>query len=495
MHVYGLIDIFTKYVSFNIGGVRKIMIKKSHQRISSLALAGILSLLLAFSVQAKELPAGTVISAANYNKIKNDTFEGHKIADMMPSGRVTQILKYGLTMELEHSNPKNIAFPEIWKKAEQANAGKYSLNVEHKIAQKSYFTEGRGAPFPMNGISVKDPNAGWKLVWDYWFANPFAINNGGASGYEAVIKKDSGIVTKLRAVYISLRLQGLIGTKTPSVHLGNRSNGHAIFMLVLTYPYDLAGIGTYSRQYDNGQHSDNFIYLRSLRRTRRTANSRAWVDPQPQTDFLTDDANGLQGYPAWYKSWKLLGEKYILVSVTMPDPAYTAGPINGEFLDINNSPHWNAINTKWQPRKVFVLEGIPPDYHPYGKKILYADYEYPFFYFGQFYDKNMKLWKLWRPRYAPYWNGTCQGDGQPGLQIFGTTEIDLKADRATFIKPPFNFLNCNSIDINYVQPSILKDAASGALLTKIHNLKNNYKKLPTLPQYKAIKNAWLSSHN
>jgi hypothetical protein len=34
-------------------------------------------------VQAKELPPGTVISAANLNQVLNDTFEGHTIDSML----------------------------------------------------------------------------------------------------------------------------------------------------------------------------------------------------------------------------------------------------------------------------------------------------------------------------------------------------------------------------------------------------------------------------
>ncbi|MDN5883013.1 MAG: DUF1329 domain-containing protein, partial [Nitrosospira sp.] len=274
-------------------------------------------------------------------------------------------------------------------------------------------------------------------------------------------------------------------------HTGASASMHRNFLLVLTKPFDVAGIGIFNVQFSDGSPSAGYVYLRSLRRTRRTASGKSWVDPQPQADLLNDDSGGLQGYPAWYKSWKVLGTKYVLVAVTQPDVNYRdQGPVNGAFIDLAHAPHWNMINTEYQPRKVYVIQGIPPDYHPYGKKVLYMDTQYPFFYYGEFYDKNMKLWKLWYTPFAPYWNGDCKG--QPGLENFATYAVDFKAKRMTYIKQVFNAHNCDVLD--GMQPTVLKRAASGSLLKKFNKMQEHYLSKPPLPQYAEIEKAWVAKH-
>jgi hypothetical protein len=60
-------------------------------------------LALSIGSHAAELPAGTVISAENIDKIKNDTFEGHTIASLLTEKMEWRIRNNGWKLPLAKS--------------------------------------------------------------------------------------------------------------------------------------------------------------------------------------------------------------------------------------------------------------------------------------------------------------------------------------------------------------------------------------------------------
>src|SRR5690625_3314115 len=402
------------------------MTQKIQRKFAFFAIVGLCMAAMTLPVFAKELPAGTVISAANLDKIANDTFEGHKIKALLTKPMEVLIRKWGLKIPLEHSSPLNV-YPAM-QKATKKYAGTTTLGPDHKL--HGYV---KGVPFPLSQINVNDPECGWKLAWDYWMANPNTTDSWSALGEVYIIDADRGVINNFVAANMVTKWEGrLFGDTT----LPGRPSEHSRFLLVLTAPYDVAGIGVFTRKYRNGDPSTGYVYVKSLRRTRRTAGGKAWVNPQPKMTLLNDDSQGLQGNPLWYKNWQCKGVRYVLEVPDMPDANYAnkIGTIK-HWVKTSEWPHWNYNNTKWQPRKVFVLEGTPPDYHPYGKKVLYMDAKYPFFYHGEFYDKKGNFWRFWQTRYYPFWNGDCHGN--PALGNFNTWEVDVKAGRTTYINQPY----------------------------------------------------------
>jgi hypothetical protein len=91
--------------------------------------------------------------------------------------------------------------------------------------------------------------------------------------------------------------------------------------------------------------------------------------------------------------------------------ARLALPLN-QRINLKDPPYGALLNIDYEPREVFVVEGIPPDEHPYGKKILYADAEFPaHFWEIDIYDKKGKYWK-----YATLSAGPCDhADGEIGM--------------------------------------------------------------------------------
>lgn len=78
--------------------------------------------------QAAELPPGTVISAENIDRIKNDTFENHTIASLLTERMEWRIRNSGWKLPL--INSKEILLDPKWLKASEANAGKTKINAE-----------------------------------------------------------------------------------------------------------------------------------------------------------------------------------------------------------------------------------------------------------------------------------------------------------------------------------------------------------------------------
>lgn len=455
------------------------MLLKPNRKYTLYAWLGICLTSLAMSTQAKELPEGTVISAANLDEIYEDTFEGHKIRDLLTERFEMWIRDYGLTMELERSS--ELGYDPRWEEATRQNAGKASLGPDKTVQGHV-----AGAPFPNWDVDANDPDCGWKLAWNFYLANPNLTDDWIATGEVFILDRNRGIIDNFLAHSGNMKWEGRIRGEP---RLPGQANEHARYLLVLTEPYDIAGIGVFTRQYNDATADDGYVYVRSLRRVRRTAGGKSWIDPQPKMDLLNDDNQGVLGYPGFYQNWQCTAKRHVLQVVDAPDGNYTKKGEIKEWVNTSESPHWNLIGTKWQPREVFVVEGTPPDYHPYGKKVLYMDAKYPFYYHGEFYDKKGDFWRLWHTRFYPYWRGNC--DGAPGMGNFNTLAIDFQAGRATYIHQYLNQHNC--LDPRFMESSILQKAASGAMQAELDQMSAAYRQRPLLPQHKERAEAWLKA--
>src|SRR5690606_26470877 len=78
--------------------------------------------------KAAEVPAGTVITAANIDQLKGQTFEGHAIASLLTEKLEWRIRNNGMQMPLAAS--KEVPLDPRWVEASKANAGKTSINKE-----------------------------------------------------------------------------------------------------------------------------------------------------------------------------------------------------------------------------------------------------------------------------------------------------------------------------------------------------------------------------
>src|SRR5437879_207227 len=87
---------------------------------------GLFALASTLSLAAKELPEGSLISKANIDEVKNDTFEGKTIASMLPEKVEWQIRNYNLSLTLAKSTP--ITLDTAYLEAAKSNAATVSFD-------------------------------------------------------------------------------------------------------------------------------------------------------------------------------------------------------------------------------------------------------------------------------------------------------------------------------------------------------------------------------
>jgi len=359
----------------------KTMMKSKYK----VGLIGVMLTLSAHSMAADVQP-GTVISAANLDQIKNDTFEGKTIGSMLTEKQEWMIREHGLTMPLRHS--ESIPKSPGWEEATEKYAGTVSIDPETRTPVN--YKAGR--PFP--NVDLNDPQAGLKLMWNHDKSGGWP--RGTLQDYPKFaflfIDGDKGIERVQHWALIRYFLEGKLS--------GDPVEGDGSVawkqLLFAHYPKDIAGIGTYTVRYNDGRFDDSWVYLRSVRRTRRLSGG-AWSDPIGGTDQLQDEIDVMSANPAWYPAYKVLGKRTIFGVVHSRWPAWHPDEKTEQAIyptvDLSKPPYWNPIDD-WEPREVYVIEATMPEEHPYSKKIMYYDPDAGVMLMGENYDKNGELWKI-----------------------------------------------------------------------------------------------------
>lgn len=394
---------------------------------------------------AGDVAEGTVLSKDNLAALENQTFQGIKVGDLLTDTQKMWIKDYNLKMKLGKTT--EIKLDPAYLGATRKNAGQAKFDS----AAKTVSNYQGGIPFPE--VDANDPDAGYKLAWNNYYANPVMGDNWIATGDVTIVEAEKGSVDRFEAMSAKMLMEGR--TTGGDAKIGAEVD-HARYLLVLTKPYDLSGLGIFTKQYSSGKLDDAWAYVKSIRRTRRIAGGKSWMDPQPKMDLLNDDNQAMNAYPLWYQSWKLKGKRWILAVVTGHKPDNS--PQFKNYVE-QAFPYWNPTNVTWEPREVYVLEATPPKEHPYSKKILYMDAQYPFFYQSDLYDRKGEFWRMWRQGYF----ATTAKNGQPGLAFNCTQAIDFQRNRATYIDIVNTNLNNPAFTDKAFSPKMLQQAGAGGL--------------------------------
>lgn len=421
--------------------------------------AAVLSMFLAGSVRAAELPEGTVLDASNIEAHASDTFEGHLISDLLPDAQKTLVAQYGLKMHLAHSKPI-IVSPDIIR-ATKEHSSKVILEPDTK--KVTGFVAGTAFP----DIKQDDPDIALKLIWNQFYLAPVVGDLQQTGGNNVfIINAKTGLERTVQVSGNKIRMDGR-WSGGPAT-LGDDGTVHKIQAEVFVEPRDVAGLGVFTRSYNNGDPDAIWAYVKSARRIRRLSGG-AWMDPLGMLDFLNDDNWIINAYPLWYKNYRYLGKRWMLAVAHQP-------PVKGENSslrwDFKNAPYWNPKDAFYEPREVHVIEATPPIQHPYSKKILYmeSDSNFPHFYFGEFYDKKNELWRI-----AHYGFGEMpMADGKPGFVLAAAFYVDFQRERGTVIDiipdPTRYAINPPGVSHEDFQPEILKEASEGKLPIQKTNL-------------------------
>lgn len=340
------------------------------------------------SAHAADVTPGTVLSKANIDQLKDQTFEGHKIGDLLTDRMEWEIRQQNLAITLKASTKPVLPLDPRELEATKKFSGGVKLDPSTNMIS-GYVA---GTPFP--NIDPNDPNAAEKVVWNYYynipdgdqFFCPFAfVLTDGRSGVERVQEWN------LQRYFMLGRVS------TGDQHTMGDGSIHVKALLFASSPQDVKGLGTYSIRYATGQLDDIWAYIRSVRRIRRLSGG-AWVDPIGGTDQLQDDLGSWNAHPSWYKGYKLLGKRWILAVANSQNPVAwnRQGQSYAEQfprMDHTTAPYWQPLDT-WEPRPVWTVEASPPDYHPYSKKVLNFDQYTNLSLYGESYDKKGEFWKV-----------------------------------------------------------------------------------------------------
>lgn len=398
---------------------------------------------------AEELAPGVVIDASTWEALKDQTFEGHRIADLVPPGLEVLVREYGLKLPLRHSGP--LEFDPRYLE----NTKRYAKDVRYDPTTRLVSNYVSGMPFPdvqQDALGTGGgETAATKLMWNFFLANPLSPDNyqiGGEKGAGIFhIDGRKGIDRRQEAIDHKFRM---VGRKSEPHTLGDGSvYKKQIFML--TMPYDVRGVGGYTIRYMDGRADDSYVYVKSVRRLRRVSGN-TWMDPLGAGAFFNEDNFLMDIHPVWYPKYNLLGEETILAVVHGPDTS--PKDINQKF-DFKEAPYWNPIGLEWEPREVYVIDGTPPSFHLYGRKILYMEKSAPFFHMTDIFDRQGKRWRV-NIMYSHV--VTPAESPNPGMAISGISFVDLQQNRASVV---------DAVGLKIDAPDVTEDHYSQAAVLKL----------------------------
>jgi hypothetical protein len=355
----------------------------------------VLLLGLSGQVQAAEMKAGDMITKDNWEQVKNNTFHGDKIEDLVTEKLAWQIQNWELKMELK--DYEKFEFPPEM----QAYTQQFKDTVKLSDGGRKLENYQAGIPFP-DELDPKDPLSAWKVIWNTMYGRHIGdcirtpnfayVLVDGKRGYERMQ------VGEWANYYYKNR------TKIPPVPVHETDDNYYLKnLLFFVYPFDIRGLGVLALKYDDERLEQSWAYLRSVRRIRRLS-SAAWMDPIGGTDQLYDDQEIWNARPEWYDSFNYLGKKKMLIVRNMPYLIWEEDEksVIDQFplMDLKTAPYWQPLSL-WEPAQVHVLETIPPKHHPYSKKTIYIDDEEWKPLLSEMYDRKGEFWKFFHVGGAP----------------------------------------------------------------------------------------------
>jgi hypothetical protein len=269
---------------------------------------------------------------------------------------------------------------------------------------------------------MKDPEAAKKIIWNASLGQLVGDVSYVPYYTQLLVDGKSGIHAELVAEFSRYNLKGRLTGNSTAIGDGDESARQLLFFKA---PSEVKGIGTYTVMYNSNKVPDVWAYVPAVRRTRRLSGG-AWMDPIGSSDQLQDDLEGFNARPCWYPGYKLLAKRWVLASASSKTGLWnTKGSTTAEkypALD-QAAPYWN-VNNNFEPREVYVIEVATPPQHPYGKKVLYIETQYPRVHYVEAYNRKGEFWKF--IELQSYVN-TKDGD----VRTAGAVVVDFQRNHAT----------------------------------------------------------------
>jgi len=325
---------------------------------------------------APDIKPGTVITPANYKNYQNlDKIFPEAILQRLRPGAYSPIKKITVEATRPYYFTKKIV--ELTEKFDK------NITVNPKTQRLSSYKAGIPFIHPKNGLEA---------MWTFAISNISMMDNFSFQTINFInFDSSNNLERTIRANLYWNRFMGKsFGNYDEDYYQINDPQDKKEGVLekgafVVVYPSDLKGFSFIRTRFLDPERNDYFVsYLPGLRRIRVLSGSDA-QDPIFGTELTWDtwaaDWQKISDtiYPNKYK---ILGQAIVLV------PSYNPVPnVKIEGAD---------IYTKWQKRPVYVLEitSQDPKYY-YGKRIMYLDMEYFRPNLEEYYDRKLKLWRIW----------------------------------------------------------------------------------------------------
>ena len=328
--------------------------------------------------------------------------------------------------------------------AGQKNEGKFDIGPEGGIISKDTGKQPDfiyGPPFPT--IDPKDPKAGTKIVWNFFYQSYLLGNSRNFVNLDWVGRNgaERQLGTDVYQRYFDGQPDKYRPAANPQNFLFQQISG-------VTRPADVQGTVALTHRFRDPTKRDQvWSYVPALRRVRAVSPANR-SDGFLGSDMSQDDGSYFDGKPEDFQ-WKLVGDGEILVFFdrqAIVEQRYSIQPLpDGGFEGRDSGAPRFAYQTEgwsglaWAPlqpryilikRPVWIVEGTPNDkYYLYGKIVLRFDKESWRGSYNSKYDWQGNIMATYLPVYGPYF----QVAGEWRSYAFATFTMaqNWKLNRAT----------------------------------------------------------------
>jgi hypothetical protein len=340
----------------------------------------------------------------------------------------------------------NLLDPD-WIAAGKENAGKFTVNEQGSIRDVKTDVQPQfiwGPPFP--NIDPKDPNAGVKVAWNFFYQS-YLIGDD-RNLVELTWVSPTGTDRQLKTEVLQKFYDGQKPFRLPKE---NPLNLLYQQFVQVKYPADLEGTVALAWRYRDDRRDSNWAYSPAIRRVRNVSPTNR-SDGSFGSDMSQDDGSYFDGKPEDF-NWKLVGEGEQLFLVdkgSVVDGKDNLAPVPGGGWRIvyDDKPRFNFLSPEWQKdqkglawaplpnefvlikRPVWFVEVTPKDrYYLYGKIMLAFDKETWYGTYSSKFDWQGNLLNSYLPLHGAWFK---KGDDYRGSSSLGfTMSQNFKLNRAT----------------------------------------------------------------
>lgn len=262
-------------------------------------------------------------------------------------------------------------YPEYIQRAKEV-AGKIRLDEEGGLQG---FTGG-GFPFSPEEIAADDPQAGVKVMWNYWW------RPGAHDYYMPMVSWSYAEGGKLDREFHFTEIDHSHARGDHCLVPGEEEVDFKN-MTIYRHPRDMSGMKILTVKYlDPYKEDDSWTYVPGQRKPRRTLASER-TSEIPGMDFIPEDGYGFRGRISQH-AWKYLGTKRVLATMNLAN-----------YPDFGGPHKWVPHGARWELRDCHVVEGVPKDTsHPYSRRVIFIDAQTFWATWMVAYDREGKIYRV-----------------------------------------------------------------------------------------------------